>query len=410
MKNNGIEKTKENREGMPKNRFLLIFVCIFVSAVLIFGVVLGIVSAVKKSKTAVSFKGTVMDVEAASFFATQYKYSFMGMLSDSGVKGVEDTLGFWNKDSGNGKSYGDILKEGVREYISQVLVTSYLYDRYTDLSKEEKELISTAVEETVTYKAQGSKKLFNEAVKEHGFSYSSYKNAVAMSYKSGMAQSVICGDSGENLKDEADLVSEYLSEYTHVKLLFIRTETTFELDSDGNPIVESDGSYSTRELTDKEKLERQELISEIRAKIEAIGTSESSMGKDSFDYYLEHNDEGDRDSHDFGYYFHPDAAFTKAFEEEFEGIAEVAYNMPVDSFSEAEVDFGVCFIYKYEVSSSDIEQKSLEECFTDFYSNLSEIFFVEQVANLTPSVKFDKKFDEIDILLLPYNHIYLPVF
>ena len=89
---------------------------------------------------------------------------------------------------------------------------------------------------------------------------------------------------------------------------------------------------------------------------------------------------------------------------------DTVYGMSVDSFAEAEVDFGVCFIYKYKTNVNDLENDSLENFFADFYSNLSDVFFSEQVGVLVGDVKFNKKFDEIDMKLLPYNYIYYPVF
>lgn len=413
MKKSNSKKTAEKNNKMPKNRFLLIFVCIFVAVVLVFGAVLGIISAAKKSRTVVSFKGVGMNAEVASFFATEYKSKFMSSLSYSGIKGVRDEPEFWNLDSGNGKSYGELLSEGVREYISQVLVMNYLYDRYTSLSGEEKELISTAISETLIYKpdVNNSKKSFDKIVEKYGFSYSSYKDAVPMSYKYMVAESVVCGEAGENLKGESDLISEYLSEYTHVKLLFIRTETTFILDENGKRVVANDGKYATRVLTEEEKIERQALLSEIRSYIDAVGTNEASMGADLFNDYLSKHDEGDPESRELGYYFHPDSAFSRAFDSELAGITETAYAMSVNDFGEAEIeDLGVCFIYKYAVNKSDIEEDDLQECFSDFYSNLSAVFFSKTVSELTPLVEFNKKFDEIDIIALPHNYIYVPNF
>ena len=408
--NKKIKKDTSQKSAKKKN-FLLIFISAFAAAVLVFGIVLGIVSGVKKSKTVVSFGGLMMDDEVTSFFVSQYKYSFMNMLSASGHKNVEDSPGFWNKDSGNGKTYGELLRESAKEYLAQVLVTNYLYNKYKKLTSEEKELISTAVRETVTYKADGSKDAFNKAVSEFGFSYSSYKQAATMMYKAMFAKSLVCGDEGSNLKGEREIVEEYLSEYTHVKLLFIRTETTFVLDADGNRIVENDGTYATRELTESERIERQQLISEIRGYIENAKNEENNaMGAEMFDWYLENNDEGDSKSHDYGYYLHKSSDFSKVFAKEFGDIVDTAYEMKVGDFDEAEVDFGICFIYKYDVSYNDIENSAVKDCFADFYSELSDAFFAEQVQELSKDVKFNKKFDEIDMILLPYNYDYHPVF
>lgn len=409
-------KATKMEQKTPRRKFLLIFVCIFVSILLVLGAVLGIASAIKKSRSVVSFKGITMDEEVASFFVTQYKYNFMSMLSASGVKNVEDTLGFWNKVSENEKTYGELLTEGAYEYIKQIMATNYIYDRYASLSKSDKAVISTAVEETLTYKAGGNENTFNKAVSEYGFSYSSYKTAVTMLYKATLAQTIVCGSKGENLENgsqsikEYITVEEYLSRFSHVKLLFIRTDTTFVLDNSGNRIKNSDGSYQLRNLTDEEKEQRQSLISEIRGHISAIGSGEAEMGATMFDYYLQNNDEGDPDMRSNGYYFNENSEYTQVFTSVYEDIVNTSYELQIGEFGEAEVDFGVCFIYKYETSESDLEKSTLEVCFRDFYSDLSGVFFDKLLADFTPHVEFSKKMDNVDVLKLPYNYIYLPAF
>lgn len=410
-----MKATKMEQKTL-RRKFLLIFVCIFVSILLVFGAVLGIASAIKKSRSVVSFKGITMDEEVASFFVTQYKYNFMSMLSASGVKNVEDTLGFWNKVSENEKTYGELLTAGAYEYIKQIMATNYIYDRYASLSKSDKAVISTAVEETLTYKAGGNENTFNKAVSEYGFSYSSYKTAVTMLYKATLAQTIVCGSNGENLENgsqsikEYITVEEYLSRFSHVKLLFIRTDTTFVLDNSGNRIKNSDGSYQLRNLTDEEKEQRQSLISEIRGHISAIGSGEAEMGATMFDYYLQNNDEGDPDMRSNGYYFNENSEYTQVFTSVYEDIVNTSYELQIGEFGEAEVDFGVCFIYKYETSESDLEKSTLEVCFRDFYSDLSGVFFDKLLADFTPHVEFSKKMDNVDVLKLPYNYIYLPAF
>ena len=409
-------KATKMEQKTPRRKFLLIFVCIFVSILLVLGAVLGIASAIKKSRSVVSFKGITMDEEVASFFVTQYKYNFMSMLSASGVKNVEDTLGFWNKVSENEKTYGELLTAGAYEYIKQIMATNYIYDRYASLSKSDKAVISTAVEETLTYKAGGNENTFNKAVSEYGFSYSSYKTAVTMLYKATLAQTIVCGSKGENLENgsqsikEYITVEEYLSRFSHVKLLFIRTDTTFVLDNSGNRIKNSDGSYQLRNLTDEEKEQRQSLISEIRGHISAIGSGEAEMGATMFDYYLQNNDEGDPDMRSNGYYFNENSEYTQVFTSVYEDIVNTSYELQIGEFGEAEVDFGVCFIYKYETSESDLEKSTLEVCFRDFYSDLSGVFFDKLLADFTPHVEFSKKMDNVDVLKLPYNYIYLPAF
>ena len=395
---------------IKEKRFFVILISAFLALVIIFGAVLGIVSAVKRSKTAVSFGGLWIDVETASFFASQYKARFMSSVSASGITGVEDSPGFWNSTSEMGESYLTLLNRGVREYIGAILASNYLFDRYSRLTSDDKKIISDAVEATVTYRADGSLEKFNEAASEYGFSYSSFKKAATMLYKATLAMEAVCGSEGENFKGEEDLISDYIKEYSHVRLLFIRTEKTYLLDSGGEKVVDNDGSYKLRDLTDDEKAERAALIAEIRSYIDAIGTDEAAMGSEMFDLYLEGHDEGDRTTHDYGYYLHRDSDFSKAFGEQFPKLSERIYEMEVGSFGEAEVDFGVCFIYKYSPVASDVEVGVLEDFFLDFYYNLSEKFYNEQLALVSSEVKFSEKFDTVDMLLIPKNHILVPTF
>ena len=393
----------------PKRKFLLIFVCIFVAIVLIFGAVLGIVSSMKKAKAAVSYRSEMMDKEVASFFATLYKYEYMSVLRKAGAY-PEDTYAFWNKDSGNGKSYGELLVQGTRGYLAQILVTNYLFDKYVDLTSDERALISQAAENTLNEKAGGSKSKFNEEVSIFGFSYSSFKTATEMLYKAAMAESVFCGNNGENMQSQTELINEYINEYSHVKLLFIRTDKTYVLDDKGNRVTLDGGTYQMRELSAEEKAERLLLIEEIDSLIAAIGTGEMSMSKDTFDYYVSEYDEGDPNMHSSGYYFHPDADFSIAYDENFEEITDKVYAASIGGFAKAEEDFGVCYIYKYEPTIADIEVDSLKNCFADFYTNLAGEFFSETLTELMGEVKYSDIFDEVDVLDLPYNYDFIPVF
>lgn len=401
------KKVLKAEEQKPKRKFLIIFVCIFVALAVILGVVLGIISSMKKAKALVSYRGTLMSEEVTSYFATRYKYEYMRELRRIGAA-PEDTYGFWNKDSGDGKSYGEKLKEGTRNYIAQIIVANYLFDYYGTLTEDERELISGEVEAYLSDRAGGSKSKFDELAGELGFSYSSFKEATKMYYKYLNAMNIFCGANAENMKNKTALVNESISEYSHVKLLFIRTETTYVLDDKGNRVTEAGGAYKMRALTAEEKAERAQLISEIDSYIAAIGTGEAEMGETMFETYVKNNDEGDPSMHSSGYYFHEDAAFSKAYAQNFPNITKLAYELSVGKYGKAEEDFGVCYIYKYEPSSADIKVDALENCFSDFYTNLAIEFFATTLEECMKDVAFKDKYNEINLLDIPYNQDFRP--
>lgn len=402
------KKITKIEQQKPKRKFLTIFICIFAAIILIFGVVLGVISSIKKSKAAISYRGTIMSEEVASFFVTRYKYEYMSELRRAGVN-PEDTYGFWNKDAGEGMSYGEILEARTRNYVSQIIVANYLFDKYGKLTSEERDLISDEIEDYLNDWGGGSKAKFNEQTAELGFSYSSFKDATEMYYKYLNAERIFCGANGENMKGETELIKNSLSKYSHVKLLFIRTETTYVLDDNGNRKTLQGGAYEMRALTEEEKAERLLLISKIDAQIEAFNSHEDgAMSDQAFENYLKNNDEGDLTMHSSGYYFCENSAFSAAYKENYPEIIKTVYELSVDKFGKAEEDFGVCYVYKIEPSVSDLNVDALENCFGDFYSNLAVEFFVQTLDECMKDVSFKDKFEKIKVLDMPCNQNFRP--
>lgn len=405
------KKIVKVEEPKPRRKFLIIFVCIFVAFVVVLGVVLGIISSMKKAKATASFRGVIMDDEVTSFFVSYSKNIFMEELV-----GEEDTPGFWNSDSGNGKTYGELLRERTKSDVARILVANYLFDKYRELTDDERKLISQVTEDVLVYKCGGSEGKFNDAVAEFGFSYSSFKEACEMLYKAQQAQSIFCGVNGENMKNQTELVNESLSEYSHVKLLILRKETTFVLDENGNRVIEG-GDYKKRNLTDEEKTERELLISKIDAEIAALKLGhDGAMHPDLFDYYLSKYDEGDSDMHSLGYYFHKDSGYSRFFEQKISGITEKIYEMSIGEYRKVEVNLttdsapATCYIYKYETDVKDIENDALEIFFSDFYTNLAHEFYEQTLNEYIALVEYKDSFNQIDAIQIPYNYDFIPSF
>lgn len=412
------KKTEKANPGkVLKNKFLLIFVSSFLSIVIIFGAVLGIVSAIRSSRAFVKYNGLVMGEEEVNYFLGYYKYKYMSMLSASGVGGVVDEPAFWNSSpEGSEETYGDGLRAGAKLYIQQLMAASYLFDSHKSLTKSEREKIKNAAKAVVKYsEAEGDVETFDKYAKLYGFSYSSLSDVVKYIYKADNVKDTIYGENGYNLKnfilpDAKRFCEEYLSEYTHVKLLIIRTETKYKLDDKGQLIKGEDGFYETVALTAEEKAERLEKINSIREYIDAIGTDEPQMSAEMFDRYLETLDEGDEEMYIDGYYFHPSATYTQNFPKEYSSVVERAYEMEIGDYSDVTVDGAVCFIYKYAPTSDIYTSTIAEDCFTDFYSDLATKLFDESLSFYTDEVEFSEKYDEIDITLIPYNYKYIPRF
>ena len=78
-------ETKGKLEILLKNRCVLIFVCIFLSVVIIFGATLGIIMGVINSKAVVRYESTRLFYDEVVYLASVFKSDYIASLVKSGV-------------------------------------------------------------------------------------------------------------------------------------------------------------------------------------------------------------------------------------------------------------------------------------------------------------------------------------
>ena len=72
------EVKKQNEpQKKKKSKFLTIFICIFLSVIIIFGSVLGIVTAVNYANAAARYEGTLLSRGALNYLSSYYKYKYI---------------------------------------------------------------------------------------------------------------------------------------------------------------------------------------------------------------------------------------------------------------------------------------------------------------------------------------------
>ena len=94
----------------------------------------------------------------------------------------------------------------------------------------------------------------------------------------------------------------------------------------------------------------------------------------------------------------------------FPEVVESALSMQIGDFSYVDTSIGVCYIYKYEVVNGDYTLTMLSDMFEDFYRDGSTYIFETFLDELVGDVVFKEKYNEIDIIKLPYNGNFLPRF
>ena len=383
--------------GQSKRPLFVIIIAILLSAVLLFGLVYGIIIGVRNLRSAVRYEGVYIDKGELNYLASSFKYSFLATLKYSGVGWAVDSPVFWGqKMEDSDKTYGELLNEQTESYIRAVAVGAALFDRNASLTDADKYYLDRAAEDRIA--AVGSDAEYDKKAEPYGFDRKDMRDAVELIYKARQAQSVIYGSDGSvlTLSDYGSEREEFLATYTHVRLLFISTEHKYEKNDAGQ--------YEEIDLTESEREAVLADIAKIRELTEAYKTgAEFQMSTVMFKDY-ESKYPFIPEFIDGGYYFSPESQYSVDFEKSYPGVVMRAFEMELDSYSEVEWSEGACFIYKYEVESGAYGVRVNADFFGDFYENASSYFYDKSVEVLSGAVKVKDKFYDIDFINLSYNY------
>ena len=391
---------KKQEEKNKNNRPLLIFICVFVSIVVALGGALGATLAVKNARAVVKYGNATMDDCVVKYFASYYKMLYMRDLRMNGVKAY-DTDDFWSSENEEGISYGELYRRGLEDYLRTLVASAGVFLEYSSYKPEDKLRVSRVADDILAAKAKGSVAEFNSLTEKYGFNYSDFCDAIALLYKAEQAITAIYGQGGLNLKNFPGECKKYLDTYSHISLIFVRTEQTFELDAEGNKIFDESNNAVMRDLTEEEKLERQKIIDTLTAAIEAKKNGgDLQITPEMFEIYLEKSD-GDPDMYQKGYYFHKNAEATTKSAEIFPEVVERALSMEKYEYAKVDCSIGVCFIYKYDVVDGAYDDAD-NSFFSDFYSDASGYLYNQVLETLKPDVRLSPSFSEIDTLPIPY--------
>lgn len=377
-----VAKIKKEKKKINTKKLLPIIIGSLLCAVLLFGIVVGAVAIVKEARAAVSYKGIRIDKGAASYIASTFKASYGGDAAD--------------------------LEAETEKYIRRVAVAAYLFDEVRSLDKEDKRWIEENVAEVLELWAGGSKDRFNELAAPMGFDYSDFREAAKILYKARNAMPAIYGSGGSNLSYSANAATakQYFDTYTHVKILFLRTEDKLVTDTDGNFLFNEDGSRKTISMSTDEKAAVAEDVAEITELIEnANNNTGVQMSLELFnDYYKKYNEEPAYA--ESGYYLHGSSEFTEYLRGEggYPNLVKKALSMKVGEWGKSTDGSIVCFIYKYAPLDYDYADTDMSRFFGDFYSDAANYFFTSAVDELAKDVKLKDKYRAIDVALLEKNY------
>ena len=402
-----MKKTKEPR----KNKFLLTFICIFLAVVLIFGITMGVVIAVTNARVGAKYGSINMSEGALRAFISDYKSEYVARLLANQVH-VFDHESFWSSMADGEHTYGEYLGSATEEKVREYVVKAALFDSVRSLTVADKKRIDGACRE-VLFDRVGSydEGAFNKLTEPYGFTYADMKEMATVVYKAERALSVFYGEGGEKVIYREDgKCEEYLATYSHVYILFIRTEDTFVKDENGNRVEE--GALDVlRPLTDAERAERAEVIGNIRAAIEAKKNGGDmvitpTMFFEYVDKYSDNDPSADKD----GYYLKSGTAYTELSRIDAPELTEAALEMAVGEFLEVPFDdAGVCFLYRSEPKPGAYLFSSDGDSLSDFSAGAAAYCFESDVQAFMSNVVLTEKYYMIDPTKIKYTNEFFPI-
>lgn len=399
---------KANEKPVSKkiknNKFLTIFVCIFLSVVLIFGTTMGIIMAISNARAVVKYDGITISEGEAKYLASVYKKEYIISLKSLGVAAY-DSAAFWASEAEDGTSYGELMERGFKEYLCGIAIKNSLYLDNASSAYRDKSFVKEKVDKRLSYLGYNSEKAFNREAERLGFDYDDMVGGSLLLYRAGRAYGMIYGTDGANLAGYAEECERYLATYTHVSLIFLRHEDTYVLSEAGEVTYNDDGEIVMRALSPAEKAARETAAMELREYISNFENDENNaISPETFDIYMRKSDT-DPQMYSRGYYFREGAEITAQFAAKYPEVVERAYEMDIGEYAEVACEDSVCFIYRSEVVARAYADRD-NVFFSDFLSDGSEYLFGEAIKTLSTEVEITDNIGKIDLIKIPSNKEY----
>ena len=400
-------EAEKNAKKANGKKFLITFVCIFLSIVILTAIIVGVVGIVNDRNAVVKYDGVSLTEAELNYFVSYCKYDIL-----KNNKNYSDTPEFWDSKTAYGTKYSEILAYSTEKYIRELVIMNYIFDKYSRLTSEDKRIIDEAVDEVYNFWMGSDKDKFNQQSELNGFTYSDYHGIVTKIYKYSKAYQAFSLANGERITNDETLCNEYYSQYSKVKLLFINTEKDYKYDENGKRVVENN-KYVYVDVSPEEKAKREADIALIRDAIKLSGSgSEFAITEEMMSNYIEKypSPYGAKDKN--GFYLHKNASYTSWFASDSDSmIVNEARFMEVGSYREVETDNGVCFVYRMPIDVTDkaFLDTSSDSCFLDFYKGVIYNEFEKTVLELSDGVEIREAYSNIDLTKISkLNEIFLP--
>ncbi|MBQ3791808.1 MAG: hypothetical protein II797_01765 [Clostridia bacterium] len=307
-----------------------------------------LLSACASSEALLSFGKTGIDRYMYRYFASSYK----GIYSRS-IQGYSDTDEFWDAPVNGEKTVCEILDAEVVSHVKKTLICAELYDRLGyRLSDERVRSVDERLDQLQDDYGEGSLQKLNQLLLPYGVNREILRKIYLMEEKVDALEEALFSSGGELeiTEEERDLF--YRENYVRVRLIFLRTESKYLTDEEGNPVYDlSTGSYVLEELTDREKEEKQQRIAYL----------EEHLTEASFDEYEKSDSELSSSALGKAYVL-------DSFTSSLAFLFEAASSLEVGEIRKVTAENGVYFVLR----CASEEKGYLSEEESDYYDSFEE--------------------------------------
>ena len=221
-----------------------------------------------------------------SYWTASFKTYFLYYYSTS-----DNYSSLWSQELPDGRTYGAFFEEFLDSYAKKVLVCMKLFDDYGITFPDEKraEIDEKLAELQNTY---GGKAELNAYLSDFGLNIKTLERIYYEEAKVDLVTEQLFSENGALAVTDAEREAYYLANYYCVNWIYIYTEKKPDTENAG-----TDGSANINmvELTEEEKAQKQQLVSDILTKLQE-GRSFASLkaefcedknadGSSKYDYY-----------------------------------------------------------------------------------------------------------------------------